>query len=236
MSIAITPSYHSARIEELRLVADFLEQQAREKEAERERREQMKEEEKAQKEFEAEKTRLEKELNHQENALEKAVESGNAEAIEAARANIDALTSAIQGVESRAANTSMGYVYVISNIGSFGEGVVKIGLTRRLDPDLRIHELSNASVPFIFDKHAAILVDDAVSLEHSLHKAFENLRINKANPRKEFFRVSPKEAVAKLEELSGKEVFEFSEVAEAIEWRQTQNSTSQLTISNEEED
>ena len=91
---------------------------------------------------------------------------------------------------SMAQQTKMGYVYIISNIGSFGEGVYKIGMTRRLDPEDRIRELSNASVPFKFDIHAMIFSEDAPALETLLHNAFEKNKVNKINSRKEFFRIS----------------------------------------------
>jgi chromosome segregation ATPase len=219
MAISISSKYHTLRIEELKLVADFLEKQAQEKEDERAKREQLKEEAQAQKEYEAEKNKLTKELAHHENDLKKALDSGNEDLVAAAQAKINEVNGAIEGVDKRAANTRTGYIYVISNVGSFGEGVVKIGLTRRLDPDERIHELSNASVPFVFDKHAAVLVDDAVSIERALHEFFSEHRVNKANARKEFFRVQPREVVEKLQEFAGKEVLEFYENPEALEWR-----------------
>jgi hypothetical protein len=94
-------------------------------------------------------------------------------------------------VEARAANTRVGHVYVISDIGSFGQGVVKIGMTRRLDPVERVTELGDASVPFRFDVHALVFSEDAVELERRLHANFANRRLNLANLRREFFYVSP---------------------------------------------
>lgn len=92
--------------------------------------------------------------------------------------------------KSMAQHTRAGHVYVISNRGSFGEGVYKIGMTRRLEPYDRVKELGDASVPFIFDVHAMIYSDDAPNLERTLHKAFEMKRVNLVNNRKEFFNVS----------------------------------------------
>ena len=87
-------------------------------------------------------------------------------------------------------NGKAGYVYVISNLGSFGDDVFKVGMTRRLDPQERVDELGSASVPFPFDVHSFIFSDDAVSLEHNLHVALNSNRVNKVNFRKEFFKVN----------------------------------------------
>jgi len=108
--------------------------------------------------------------------------------------------------KSLAEQTRAGYVYIISNIGSFGEGVYKIGLTRRADPNERVDELSGASVPFPFDIHAKILTDDAPGLEYKLHQRFKDRRVNAVNIRKEFFRVSLQEIQFAIEEILGKEV------------------------------
>ena len=110
-------------------------------------------------------------------------------------------------------------MYVISNIGSFGEGVVKIGLTRRLDYEDRIHELSDASVPFIFDIHAVIASTDAVALEKKLHDELAEYRLNKVNSRKEFFQATPTMVKEKLEKLAGEHLLVFNEEAEAVEYR-----------------
>ena len=105
---------------------------------------------------------------------------------------------------SMAQQTKKGYVYVISNIGSFGENVYKIGLTRRLDPRERVRELGDASVPFSFDIHALIASENAPALETALHKAFDRQRVNAVNLRKEFFRVSLDDIRKKAEELTGR--------------------------------
>ena len=228
MSIVINPQYHELRIQELRLTADFLEKQAQEKEAEKVKREQMKEEAQAQRELAAAKEKLLKELAHHETMLAQASANGDAEAVASATAKIIEINASIQSVEEHAANIRTGYVYVISNIGSFGENVVKIGLTRRLDYDERIRELSSASVPFIFDTHAVVFSTDAVTLEHQLHNAFEADRINRVNARKEFFRTTPAQVVGQLEKLteslSENHVMVFNEIPEAVEWRISQKS------------
>lgn len=102
---------------------------------------------------------------------------------------IDELKREIDEMDYREANKKAGYVYVISNIGSFGENVYKIGMTRRLEPTDRIDELSSASVPFKFDIHAMIFCEDAPKLEAELHRAFEEYKVNAVNSRKEFFKV-----------------------------------------------
>ena len=119
------------------------------------------------------------------------------------------------------AGPKSGHVYVLSNIGSFGEGVHKIGLTRRLDPLERIDELGSASVPFAFDVHAIIYSADAPALEHALHKAFFDRRINLVNHRKEYFRVSLEEIREAVEKLHG--LVSFVLTPEAEEWRKTRS-------------
>ena len=219
MSITIDDAYHQLRISEIKLTADYLEKKEEEKEKQKEEKLRLKEEEKAQKEFEREKEKLNKELMHHQSVLAKASESGNAKVIEVENQKIAEIQSGINGVEERSANIRTGYVYVISNIGSFGEEVMKIGLTRRLDPEERIQELSDASVPFKFDIHALIFHTDAVSLEKQLHQELEKLRVNKVNLRKEFFKVTPNIVKELLTKLSTENILTFNEKAEAPEWR-----------------
>lgn len=219
MSIAIDDAYHSLRISEIKLTADYLAMKEDEKEKQKEEKLRLKEEEKAQKEFEKEKEKLNKELSHHQAVLAKADETGNTEAAEEAKAKIAEVQNGISGVEERAANIRTGYVYVISNIGSFGEQVLKIGLTRRLNPEERIQELSDASVPFKFDIHAIIFSADAVSLEKQLHQELDSHRVNKVNARKEFFRATPAFVKELLTRLSTEGLLSYREDAEAPEWR-----------------
>jgi hypothetical protein len=219
MQIEIDDSYHSLRLEEISLTADFLSKKEEEKEQQKEERLRLKEEEKAQKEFEKEKEKLNKELMHHQAVLAKAGETGNAKVAEEAKAKIAEVESSISGVEERVANIRTGYVYVISNIGSFGESVLKVGLTRRIDPEERIQELSDASVPFKFDIHAIIFSADAVSLEKQLHQELEQYRLNKVNARKEFFNTSPGFVRELLTKLSTESILSYNEEAEAPEWR-----------------
>ena len=219
MLIAIDDAYHQLRISEIKLTADYLAMKEEEKEKQKEEKLRLKEEEKAQKEFEKEREKLNKELSHHQAVLAKADETGNVTAAEEAKAKIAEVQNGISGVEERAANIRTGYVYVISNIGSFGEQVLKIGLTRRLDPEERIQELSDASVPFKFDTHAIIFSADAVSLEKQLHQELESHRVNKVNARKEFFRVTPAFVKELLTRLTTEGILTYKEEAEAPEWR-----------------
>nr|QIG99566.1 DUF4041 domain-containing protein [Bradyrhizobium sp. 6(2017)] len=220
LQVSISPAYVQLRIDELDLTADFLQKQAEEKEVERQERERLREERKAQQEIERERAKLLKEKQHYQNALEVVTGNGDQDGMRRLREQIADVETAIESVEARAANTRAGYVYVISNIGSFGEKMVKIGMTRRLDPMERIRELSDASVPFNFDVHALFFSNDAVGIETSMHDRLAGHRVNEVNRRREFFRATPLEVKAHLAQLAG-ELLEFREVPEAIEFRQT---------------
>jgi len=223
MSIAITDAFHQIRIEELRLTADFLAKKEVEKEAERAEKERLREEARARKEFEAEKARLLKEQSHYATALERIRQTGSPGEVAAAEAKLAEIGDAIHGVEEREANIRAGYVYVISNVGAFGPGVVKIGMTRRLDPSDRVRELGDASVPFRYDVHALVFSEDAVSLENRLHHGLADRRLNLVNQRREFFYATPTEVKALLTEADGS-VLEFVEEPEADEWHQSENA------------
>ncbi|GAB3425475.1 DUF4041 domain-containing protein [Flindersiella endophytica] len=217
MSIRISDQYHFARVQELKLTADYRGKQEEEKEEIRAERERQREETKAQREFEREKAKLLKEQAHYSSALAKLRDNGeDTTELEAKLAEID---DEIGSVEAREANIRAGYVYVISNIGAFGPDVVKIGMTRRLEPDDRIRELGDASVPFKFDTHALIFSDDAVGLETKLHNALEAKRVNQVNLRREFFYATPADVRVLLEDFAGKHLLEYHETAEALEWR-----------------
>jgi len=224
MHIEITEAYHNLRVAELELTADYLAKVAEEKEKEREQRERLKEEEAARREFEREKARLEKERSHYASALAtlRADPSANPEAIARAEAGVAAADQAIQGVVDRAANVRAGYVYVISNIGAFGAGVVKIGMTRRLEPLDRVRELGGASVPFRFDVHALVFSEDAVTLETELHHAFASRRVNMINAHREFFYVTPLDVKTVLHRFRG-DLLNYTDIPEALEWRQSEN-------------
>jgi hypothetical protein len=219
MSIRISPSYYQLRLRELELTSDFLQKEAEAKEVERLERERMREERKFQQEIERERARLDKERQHYSNALDVLIAKGDEAGATRLSEQLAEVNKAIQNVDYRAANIRAGYVYVISNIGSFGERMVKIGMTRRLDPMDRIRELSDASVPFNFDVHALFFSKDAVGIETEMHQQLANVRVNTINNRREFFRASPMEVKGRLTVLAG-ELLQFQEVPEALEYRQ----------------
>ena len=218
MEMRISDAFHALRLEEIELTADWLVQKQEEKEAAREERARLREERRVERELAEEGARLRKEREHIQNAIVVLRESGDRDLELETR--LESLDAAIANNDYRLANIRAGYVYVISNRGAFGPGVVKIGLTRRLDPLERISELSGASVPFQFDVHALFFSEDAVSLENDLHQHFAEQAVNMANKRKEFFFATP----AKVREaLTGKlgNLLEFKEEAEATEYLQS---------------
>lgn len=219
VQIEIAENYHRWRIRELELTADYLMKVEEEKERQKEERARQREEEKALREMESEKSRLEKEQAHYQGALEKLRANGDEAAIAEIEGKIEQISAAITGIENREANIRAGHVYVISNFGSFGEHICKIGLTRRLDPVDRIRELGDASVPFNFDIHALIFSDDAVGLESRLHAHFAEQRVNLVNLRREYFYVTPREVEQAIASFGGQYLLEFHEVPDATEWR-----------------
>lgn len=221
MNIRISAAYHRLRVQELGMTADFLEKLAEEKEREREEKARLREERKVQEEIERERARLVKEQQHYLNALAALEAKGDIKAVQRIQGQLLDLDRAIQDVDYRAANIRAGYVYVISNVGAFGSGVVKIGMTRRLEPQDRVRELGDASVPFKFDVHAVHFSDDAVGIESSLHAHFADRRLNQVNLRREFFYATPAEVRDELLQLAG-DLLTFEEVPEAIEFHQSQ--------------
>ena len=226
MSIQISDAYHRQRILELELTADYLVRQEEEKERIRAERERQKEEEAARRDFEREKTRLLKEQAHYSTALARLQDKGDTTGAAEMQERLTQVAESLEAVDRRAANIRTGYVYVISNIGSFGENMIKIGMTRRLDPRERIRELGDASVPFKFDVHAFIFSEDAVSLETELHHRLEHCRVNQVNRRREFFRTTPAEVLTLLEQVAGSHLMEFTEIPEALEWRASKSALS----------
>ncbi len=228
MSISISRVYYELKIDELRIALEYQIKKQEEKETQKEIRAQLREEAKLQKEIEDQRRKLEKEQMHYENALfkinqqiETASDDDRADLIQKREeylAGAAEVLKAIQDVDYRQANQRAGYVYIISNIGAFGENVYKIGMTRRLDPQERVDELGDASVPFNFDIHAMIFSDDAPSLENALHKAFESKKLNWINQRREFFNVSLGEIKDVVKKNHDKTV-EFVELADAEQYR-----------------
>lgn len=225
----ITPEYLAARLEELKWAVRAQELKAQAQEEQRRIREQMREEERARREYE----RAMKDAAKEEEMLRKAMEKAQKQiesATEANRAEYEAKLEELkqklaeaeekgQRALSMAQQTKHGNVYVISNIGSFGENVYKVGMTRRLDPLDRVRELGDASVPFPFDVHAIIESDDAPGLETSLHKALSLMQVNKVNPRKEFFRVAITDIKSMVEKMGLNAAWTMD--AEAAEYRET---------------
>ncbi len=220
MDIRVSHAYHRLRLRELELTADHLDKVAQEKEREREEKARMREERQAQAELDRERGRLEKERTHYENALSALRAKGDEEAVQRLQERIDGVAQAMEDVDQRAANVRAGYVYVISNLGSFGERVVKVGMTRRLEPMDRVRELGDASVPFNFDVHALHFSDDAVGVEAEMHRRLADRRVNRVNQRREFFYATPSEVRDLLSEVAG-DLLRYEETAEAAEYRQS---------------
>lgn len=225
----ILEPYFQLRLEELRIACVLAEIHKRDIEEQRRIREQMREEEKAQREIEKALRDAAREEEMLQKAMEKAkaqLEKANAEQRALYEAQIAELERKYQEAEERnkralsmAQQTKAGYVYIISNEGSFGHDVYKIGMTRRLEPLDRIHELSSASVPFPFDVHALIWSEDAPALENMLHRRFALSQVNKVNFRKEFFRLPLSDIRAELER-NGLDV-KWTITAEATEYNET---------------
>ncbi len=220
MEMRVSAEYHAMRIEELELTSDYLFKVQEEREAAREERERLREQRKAEQELAAERERLDKERTHYANALAALREQGKADEVAKLEARISQIDAAIELNDFRAANIRAGYVYVISNIGAFGPNVVKIGMTRRLEPVDRIRELGDASVPFPFDVHAVYFSEDAVQLENELHAAFSDRRLNHANLRREFFFATPAQVRDVLKTKVGN-MLEFTEAPEATQYFQS---------------
>ena len=228
MSIAITAHYYDLKIQELRLALEYQIQKQREKEQKAELRAQQREEARLQKELKEQRKNIDKERKHYEQALSNinhqisTASDDNIEDLNQKKEEIiqslSEIDTKIKDIDYREANQKAGYVYVISNIGSFGEGIYKIGMTRRLNPQDRVDELGDASVPFKFDVHAMIFSEDAPALEAALHRAFEDRKLNLVNQRREFFRVSLDEIKDVVKNNFDKTV-EFVDVPDADQYR-----------------
>lgn len=231
ISISLMPEYLDLKLQELYLAYEYQVKKQEEREEQKRIREQMREEAKRLKEIEDAKLKLDKEEKHFRKALETlnaqlllASSEAERELLEKEKASVAlelvALGQARQDVLNRERNTRAGYVYIISNVGAFGDNVYKIGVTRRLEPQERVDELGDASVPFDFDIHALIFSEDAPTLENALHKAFESRRLNRINQRREFFHVTLEEIEQVVRKNFSKPV-EFTLLADAAEYRQS---------------
>ena len=207
----VNKKFKSLLLKRLEIEINFKKAKQIAKEEQREIREQEREEKKVRQEAERFRKEAEKEERIKNEAIAE-LEAKMVDQSEAERAAFEAelnqlktdLQSAhdrLERAKSRAQETKQGHVYIISNIGSFGDDILKIGMTRRLDPMDRVKELGDASVPFRFDVHAIIESEDAPKLEAELHKAFDSQRVNKINRRKEYFRVSLKDIENELNSL-----------------------------------
>jgi hypothetical protein len=227
--VYLNSQYLDLKIKELILEYEYQSKRQQEKEEMRAIQEELREEERAKREFEQAQREAEKEEATYQKALDKArkeYESSTGETHDKLQAQIEKLEKELKEAQekkeraiSMAQQTKRGHVYVISNIGSFGENVYKIGMTRRLEPNDRVKELGDASVPFQFDIHAMIYSDEAPTLENELHKAFTNKKVNMLNYRKEFFNVTLDEIENKVKEIGFDA--EFTRLPEAMEYRET---------------
>lgn len=218
IGIQISEGYYRLRLDELEMVYEHLRAKEQERSEALFLREQQRDEARAQEEYIQVLTALEKELEHYQQMLDQMRTMGDLEGAARYENLLRDAEGRIDDIVERAANTRIGYVYVISNIGSFGEGVVKIGMTRRLEPLNRVKELSNASVPFKYDVHAMMFSMDAVSLETKLHQHFDDVRINTVNRRREFFRAAPREVLEALKDHNV-DLVEWVEEPAAEEYR-----------------
>ncbi|TCI54215.1 DUF4041 domain-containing protein [Exiguobacterium sp. SH1S21] len=229
-SVFMTDTYLKLKLEELQIMHRYRVKKQEEKEEQQVIKEQMREEARVLKEIEEARKKVEKEETHFKAALLAArnkIKNANEEertALEEKIAELEAKLKEVEeikgDIENRERNTRAGYVYVISNIGSFGEHVYKIGMTRRLEPLDRIRELGSASVPFTFDIHAMIFSEDAPNLENKLHKRFADRRVNQVNFRKEFFKVNIDE-VANVIKQEFDQTLEITMLAQAEEYNRT---------------
>ena len=229
--VAITGIYCDLKIKELHLAYEYQVEKQKEKEALKQLRAEERERAKLEKEIAEARKKIEKEQKHYANALQKVIQQLATASVDEIAAleekkkelegQLSALDDSMQQIDYREANQKAGYVYIISNVGAFGEGVYKIGMTRRLEPMDRIDELGDASVPFDFDVHALIFSDNAPGLEAALHKAFEDRKLNMVNTRREFFRVSLDEIKAVVKQNFDQTV-DFVDVPLAEQYRKSE--------------
>lgn len=229
--ISIRPSFLELKMSELQVAVEYALKKQDEKEEQKRIRQELREQAKLQKELEEARKNIVKEQQHYSNALTKLNTQLESDLSEEQKNNLlekkqeveeqlQKLQKSLENVDYRAANQKAGYVYIISNIGAFGENVYKIGMTRRLEPMDRVDELGDASVPFNFDVHAMIFSEDAPKLEAALHKAFEDKKLNMINTRREFFHVTLDEIEQVVKENYDKTV-EFVKTPPAEQYRRS---------------
>lgn len=235
MNISISQKYLDAKVKELRLAFEYREKKQQEKEEQKMTRAEQREQAKLQREIEEQRKKVEKEQTHYQTAYEKLKlqleqnpeDKDLLEKKEQLENHLSDIDKALFDIDYRQANMRAGYVYIISNIGAFGKDIYKIGMTRRLDPQDRVDELGDASVPFNFDVHAMIFSDDAPALEAALHRAFEDRKLNMVNQRREFFNVTLDEIKEVIKKNFDKTV-EFVDVPDAEQYRISQKMRSEM--------
>lgn len=230
--VQISKEYYELKLQELTLNYEYLQQLEEEKEMRRIQREQIREETKVLEEIKNEKMKIDKEerhLNNEMSRLMKFMHNVNndiekqlyIDKIKDLEEKLKVLDQKKENVLDREKNTRSGFVYVISNIGSFGENVYKIGMTRRLEPQDRIDELGDASVPFKFDLHAIVFSDDTPTLETELHRILKDYQVNKMNNKKEFFKVELSKIKEVLNNYPGINITYYDDIPKATEYRES---------------
>lgn len=231
MQVSISHDYKKHKLDELHLAFEYQRKKQEEKEEQRKAREELREQQKLEREIKMAREKILKEKKHFASAVkdleaklliaidetEKAIVS---EKLEEVRQKMLELDQEEKVIDYREQNAKAGYVYIISNLGAFGENIYKIGMTRRLEPVDRVHELGDASVPFPFDIHALIFSENAPELESKLHQRFNSTRLNKLNSRKEFFRADINEIEKVIKENYDK-VVDFLKEAPAEQYRES---------------
>lgn len=240
LKISFNYEYLKLKEKELRLALEYKQMKQKEKEEQQELRARMREEARIQRELDAERKKVEKEKQHYWQAFKEAqrqltecTDITQKDALEEKLSKMQnrmlEIDKNLADINYRETNQKVGYVYVISNIGSFGENIYKIGMTRRLNPQERVDELGNASVPFNFDVHAMIFSKDAPALETALHHAFDNRKVNMVNKRREFFNASLDEIEKVIKENFDGSV-DFIRTAAAEQYRETLKIKQQLSL------
>lgn len=231
-SVRISEDYLDSKINEAHIALEYALKKEEEKEQLREEREREREEKALQRELASERKKYEKDEQHfaqaEKEVQEKIDNSKDENEILSLKEQLSKLQNKLSEIQkkkeklnNRAENPTAGYVYIISNIGSFGKNVFKIGVTRRLNPLDRINELGSASVPFKFDVHALIFSDNAYKLESELHNKFNDKRINQVNHRKEYFNITIDDIKNALKDYQNL-TFDFNELPAAEEFYESQ--------------
>lgn len=241
VNVGIEAEFLDLKIKELYLAYEYQVKKQDEKEEQKRIREDLREQAKLQKELQEAKKKVDKDLKHFINALDSVKgqldKDGLTEEQKEAlldkklelEGQVEVLTNNLKDIDYRQDNQRAGYVYIISNIGAFGENIYKIGMTRRLDPQDRIDELGDASVPFNFDVHAMIFAEDAPGLENALHKAFETRKVNMINSKREFFSVTLEE-IEQVVKANYDKTVEFAKIAEAEQFRESLKIRNEYNI------